>query len=495
MLERTEEVAQTASADDPSAKQPNSFERLASSSTANFKGFRVSYLFIWALDLWQYLIVRREVVGHDFVDVHVLYWTIAGVFCFCAMAFHLKRTPDSSSVQDRSYDFIAALAMVVGTVLLCISFPFSNTATTIAGVSLSAVGGAYALLRWLQFYSSLPVKTAMSYLIVAYVFYFAVLPFVNMVPQALSVALIITLPIVSTYMLRQSTEHRPPCSSGSIYYTRENIQGFWKIGLGIVLYSFLLGVRRGFALSKADPAMDFLCFALGILFLALLYWWIFGTEKAFDFPRLLQVLLIVLATGAMLLPIFPNLSKEVISGFFSAASSIILVLLFMAFVDLSNHSSYHPFVICGIGIGLYGIPRPLGALAADYLKVFPSEQYAAMLALLIAYLIIICTAFLLSTRPAGLRPLFYDLTNHTADPNGFETVDVRCQSLGERHGLSQREIEVIQLICKGRDKAYIAETLFIAENTVRSYSKNAYRKLDVHSKRELLDLVESEHAT
>ena len=47
-------------------------------------------------------------------------------------------------------------------------------------------------------------------------------------------------------------------------------------------------------------------------------------------------------------------------------------------------------------------------------------------------------------------------------------------------------------MCRGRDKAYIAETLFISENTVRSYSKTAYRKLGVHSKREMLDLVSGE---
>ena len=45
------------------------------------------------------------------------------------------------------------------------------------------------------------------------------------------------------------------------------------------------------------------------------------------------------------------------------------------------------------------------------------------------------------------------------------------------------------LLCQGRSKSYIAESLFISENTVRSHSKNIYRKLGVHSKQELLDLV------
>ena len=48
---------------------------------------------------------------------------------------------------------------------------------------------------------------------------------------------------------------------------------------------------------------------------------------------------------------------------------------------------------------------------------------------------------------------------------------------------------VLQLLCKGRSKSYIAESLFISENTVRSHSKHIYAKLDVHSKQEILDLI------
>ena len=44
---------------------------------------------------------------------------------------------------------------------------------------------------------------------------------------------------------------------------------------------------------------------------------------------------------------------------------------------------------------------------------------------------------------------------------------------------------------RGRTKAYIAETLFLTENTVRGHAKHLYAKLDVHSRRELLDLIDA----
>ena len=36
----------------------------------------------------------------------------------------------------------------------------------------------------------------------------------------------------------------------------------------------------------------------------------------------------------------------------------------------------------------------------------------------------------------------------------------------------------------------IADALFVTENTVRSHVRNIYSKLDVHTRQELLDLLE-----
>lgn len=47
------------------------------------------------------------------------------------------------------------------------------------------------------------------------------------------------------------------------------------------------------------------------------------------------------------------------------------------------------------------------------------------------------------------------------------------------------------LIAQGRSKSYIAEALCLSENTVRTHAKNVYTKLDVHSKQELIDLLQN----
>jgi DNA-binding CsgD family transcriptional regulator len=66
--------------------------------------------------------------------------------------------------------------------------------------------------------------------------------------------------------------------------------------------------------------------------------------------------------------------------------------------------------------------------------------------------------------------------------------------MADDRNLTQREIEVALLIATGRSKAVIAKKLFVSENTVRTHAKNAYAKLGVHSKQQLMDVLESHMA-
>ena len=55
--------------------------------------------------------------------------------------------------------------------------------------------------------------------------------------------------------------------------------------------------------------------------------------------------------------------------------------------------------------------------------------------------------------------------------------------------LTPREREILPLVVRGLDTPTIAQTLGVSDNTVRTHKKSLYRKLDVHSKQELLELM------
>lgn len=70
--------------------------------------------------------------------------------------------------------------------------------------------------------------------------------------------------------------------------------------------------------------------------------------------------------------------------------------------------------------------------------------------------------------------------------------DAKAMALGDRIGLSARELEVMCEFVHGRSASIIAERLYISRNTVKTHLRRIYEKAGVHSRQELLDILEAE---
>ncbi|MBR2835955.1 MAG: hypothetical protein IKE43_09660 [Coriobacteriales bacterium] len=62
-------------------------------------------------------------------------------------------------------------------------------------------------------------------------------------------------------------------------------------------------------------------------------------------------------------------------------------------------------------------------------------------------------------------------------------------ALASRYGLTEREVEILTIFAQGRSMAYIAEKLYVSENTVKTHIRHIYTKCEVHNKQEMIDLV------
>ncbi len=78
----------------------------------------------------------------------------------------------------------------------------------------------------------------------------------------------------------------------------------------------------------------------------------------------------------------------------------------------------------------------------------------------------------------------------TSQGHARATWDQRCHAVGEKYELSERQQEVLALMAQGRNAKYIENALTISLSTVQTHIRNIYRKLGVHSRQELLDLIE-----
>jgi LuxR family maltose regulon positive regulatory protein len=67
-----------------------------------------------------------------------------------------------------------------------------------------------------------------------------------------------------------------------------------------------------------------------------------------------------------------------------------------------------------------------------------------------------------------------------------DTSGARLPAVGPPEPLSERELEVLQLIAAGKSNRRIASELFVSVGTIKTHVNNLYRKLDAHSRTQAL---------
>ena len=75
------------------------------------------------------------------------------------------------------------------------------------------------------------------------------------------------------------------------------------------------------------------------------------------------------------------------------------------------------------------------------------------------------------------------------DAEGDDLMCRACRQIVVSGGLGERESSILLLLARDRSPAEIAEQLFIAPGTVRAHVDHIYKKLDVHSREQLKQLV------
>jgi DNA-binding CsgD family transcriptional regulator len=163
-----------------------------------------------------------------------------------------------------------------------------------------------------------------------------------------------------------------------------------------------------------------------------------------------------------------------------------VLFVWLTIADISHHCEDHPYAVFGLGWCAYSIPYALTVVVAP---LYPFACDETLLSFTLLLVMAITASFCLESRDRDTALIFADLRNDESAPEEYSNLDERCLVLGKKKGLTPREIEVMQLLCRGNSKSYIAEKLYVTENTVKGHTKHIYQKLDVHSKSELQALV------
>jgi len=75
--------------------------------------------------------------------------------------------------------------------------------------------------------------------------------------------------------------------------------------------------------------------------------------------------------------------------------------------------------------------------------------------------------------------------------NGKDKIDINSTEFANKFNLTEREIEILNLLRKGMSYSSIGENIYISKNTVKYHLKNIYNKLDVRNKIEALNKIKN----
>lgn len=248
--------------------------------------------------------------------------------------------------------------------------------------------------------------------------------------------------------------------------------------------------------EKAEMALVFAAAAIGV------------EGERFDFGKIYSVIMAAVVALIAFCPIVgvTHLGWSALVTFLSAVFEFVLWCI-LAFVVYQRHIS--AVLVFGFGYGAFMAGSGAGWLAGVH--VFP--QIAAtgnsiVLYLVLAFAVLACAFVLFSEKELdrlfkpegegeaslndllgdelpGMRP--DDADAHTNKKGRF---GLAIDALADQAGLSRREKDVLRCLAMGYDAGAAAKRLQVSWNTVRTHTRNVYAKLDIHSRQELIDLVD-----
>lgn len=457
---------------------------------------------LWTMQVWVYWANTSAAWPStplfDLPSWAWLYGAMTLAMLCCAMVHWAARYPEGTGRPPSNALDLIFTACMCATTASAQACAWAGPATE-AGVVWALVNAicagivmAWGYLRWSVIYARMPIRDAVGCLFVSYLVGSTLKIVLDAVPTVLGTLIACTLPIVSYASIRQALEAewpRPAERLGELLYRRDTLAPLGRLAACVFVFCL---VRVVVSLTSNWGGQVLLSRTLShlieIAFALVALWLVFLREHSLDFPQLWRFVFFFLATSLLVgcatdaagvnLGIGPRVFSDV-------GTSLLVMLLWLLLADIAHHSDLHPYVVFGVGWSLYVGANFLGPAVTNFVGL---TAMTPLLGLALVYALGMAMVFCLESSGTDVQRIFADMRKKVA-PEEFATIDERCASLGREHGLTDREIEVMQFLAKGRSKGYIAEELVVSENTVRAHARRLYAKLDIHTKAELQDLL------
>lgn len=365
-------------------------------------------------------------------------------------------------------------------------WPISQNPTSLIGVIQGfAIGGG--VLLWVERFGNVSVIKAIAGLTIAYLVCLIVLFYLLNMTQLFTGITIFMLPLISFGLLnvcrtnaRERSEKEPSFSPMKASNSVEMLM--WVI-LVTAIYS--LAMRYG-----ADNSVALEVFQIGsllpvIFIIAFLFF--FPGKVGFESMYRMSLILISVGLLIFLFSMQGTFIGQILVGSGYFVVSITMIIVAASYANLSKTSAAQSYLLVIISNGIGSL---IGTLVPVAFTLLGLPLYSEVTIILM--LVIILILLLLPSTFRKNSNLYTHLSTVDSalesDAQGVSEAAL-YETIGEEYQLTKREVSILHMHAKGLSQAEIAEAMFIAEGTVRAHYGNIYRKLSVHSKDELSEML------
>lgn len=441
-----------------------------------------------SFSLWGFSFLPQSALGESAQD----YWStplyVSNIVGFFGYFLGSTRFP---KLFNRAPFFEAVLLLSAGMIFLLGFFlTASLVLLSVSGV-LIGVGTTCCFICWESVFSQSELHEAKKQIILGSVLSLVPFGLFFMFGQSgllFTESLLVFCSLVLLFFalrFRGGESTAPPDPLCDLQPYRNVRAQFWKPLLCIVMIGIVSPVLGSVAFSGElgffeNCAIVFSANLLSAAVLAIVW---LALDKETTISKAYVVLFPVLITAFLVFPFVPESSRVVVLFVGSFGFTLFSIVMMMSCIAIARDKRISLVFVYALFAGVTYASRLIGEGLASLIG-HSSLSQETQLVTSVFVLLYGCSLvmFILIRKNASAKAA-------TPQPTGIDVLQQAVEALATEQGLSKRQTEVLDLLTHGYDVPSIAKKLFISENTVRTHTKKVYALLEVHSKQEIVDLV------
>lgn len=380
--------------------------------------------------------------------------------------------------------------------------------------ALTGVGTALVALRIGSVYGNVSARRALMLTSVSFLFAVMVYFVCVGVPATLGVVVLSLLPLMAAlFTMPLAPRAQGEACDAVEVEGRELPHGFLvRLTLAVFVFSLAASFAIGgaHAMSDLDSVTNEGSIALFVFggVSALIFVAAGVSSVRFDLVRLYYPLILLASVSVLVIPITGGQLAE--HGLLpTVVYDVFILFIWVLLSHVSHRTDLSAVQVFGWGRGASALGSTIGSVIATEIQMKSGDPTGMMILASGALIFALAVTAMIVLKEGTLDDMIAKTGGANADDfsapldplaqsaavAGRGTWIRSCDDLADKANLSKREREVLVLLSKGRTIDYIADDLGITFNTSKSHVRHVYEKTGVHTRQELLSLIEERRSS